>query len=329
VLKEELQLVIRHLFNILSLLYDADSMRRIEQNLEKNTKESVALAMEMIDILLDENLKALISPLIDQIPIAEKLAKLQNLFPQQRFKKSINRLKNIIYYDFSKLNRWVKACAIHQLIKNSNENHAEIEALVFHEDFFLKETALVALHHAKPSLYHFYTSRERKRDKIKYDRVTGYNRKLERVPSNYQEVSLMKRNVFLDKLPETLLVKLSELAEQESIQAGKSPDFKYLKGNRVHFVVEGEFELIYPDKSVVHYQLGDAIGLIEDVNMEQCQFRILTNTKLFYMDKPAFYIIAQAHIELVKIIYQSLTKTEEPSTMAEESFEQMSHVVSV
>lgn len=325
-LKEELRYATNNLFSLLSLLYDSDSIQRVQQNLEKNTKESVALAMEMIDILLDESLKKYIAPIIDRIPLTDKLVKLHEFFPQRRFTKITDRLKDIIYKDFSKVNRWIKACAVYQLMHTSRDVHAEVEALVFHDDFFLKETALVAIHEVDKPLYHYYTSKERKRDKIKYDRVTGYNRKLERIPSNYDEISYMKRNKFLTSLPETLLVKLSELAEQEQLNVGEVPDYKYLKGNRVHFVVEGDFRLLSPKGVNYHFKTGDAIGLLEDVDMEKCQFEVLAPTKIFYMDKDAFYAIAQVHQALVEAIYYSLIQHVKQSDKDEEAFEQMSFI---
>ncbi|MGB0523213.1 MAG: hypothetical protein ACPGJS_09645 [Flammeovirgaceae bacterium] len=325
-LKEELKYTVNNIFNLLAIVYDTDSIQRVQQNLERNTKESVALAMEMIDILLNDRLKAFVTPIIDTIPLSDKLIKLVEHFPQKRYTKVIDRLKDVIYKDFSKVNRWIKACAIQQLMKVSTDVHAEIEALVFHDDFFLKETALVAIHHADPQLYHYYTSKERKRDKIKYDRVTGYNRKLERIPSNYQEISYMQRNEFLETLPEILLVKLSELAEQEYIEVGEAPDYKYLKGNRVHFVVEGSFELGFPDGTTKQFKQGDAIGLLDDVDMEKCQFKVLSNTKIFYMNKDAFYAIAQVHQSLVEAIYFSLIQDEEQAVKEEKEYEDMNYV---
>lgn len=323
---EELGAATNTIFNLLALIYDADSIQRIQFNLAKNTKESVALAMEMVDILFEDRLKNSISPIIDNIPLPDKLVKLQEYFPQRKFSTIAKRLKDIIYKDFSKINRWIKACAIHYLSSLSDDVHPEIEALVFHHDFFLKETALVSIHKADPKLYNQYTSRERKRDKIKYDRVTGDNRKLERIPSNYDEIFYMQRNKFLAALPETLLVKLSELAEQAKIEVGQTPDYKYLKGNRVHFVVEGNFTLHFPNGSSQEFRPGNAIGLLEDIDMEKCRFEVTTSSKIFYMNKDAFYAIAQVHQSLVEAIYFSLIHVKKKTNVAEKEFEQMSHL---
>ena len=327
-LRAELKLVTGYVFQLLGLLYESEAIARVEANLQKGTKDSVALAMEMIDILLDDELKESVAPLIDQLPLAEKRVKLEAIYPQKHCKKVVHRLREIIYYDFSRLNRWIKACAIHQLIYFSSKEYDEIEALVFHSDFFVKETALVALHHSNPEKYDFYTSAERRKNKIKYDRVTGFNRKLSRIPSNFEEVAMMKQNQFLNQLPESLLVKLSELAEQESLEEGVEPDFHYLKGNFVHFIVEGSFELVSSTEKY-RYQQGDAIGLLEDVVIEDYELRIIEPAKVFYLEKASFYAIAQVHLPLTEAIFSSLVMAEEgtveENTVNVGTFEQLRH----
>ncbi len=60
-------------FNLLSITYDPSSIRRIKENLESGTIESVNYALEMIDMVIDDAIKPKIIALLDVIPDEEKV----------------------------------------------------------------------------------------------------------------------------------------------------------------------------------------------------------------------------------------------------------------
>ena len=64
---------------------------------------------------------------------------------------------------------------------------------------------------------------------------------------------------------------------------------------------------------------------MNDIDMEKCKFEVLTDTRIFYMDKEAFYAIAQVHQALVEAIYFSLIQ-ETGKSQAESEFEQINYV---
>lgn len=321
-----------HILKLTALIYDADSIERIDQNLNKGTKEGVTLALEMIDILIEDDIKDIISLVVERTDFQSKYLLLSQEFPQIHFSKPEGRLKNILYQDFSKVSRWLKASAIAHLMEITPDIlHREVNALAFSDDFFLKEMALVGIYRVDPNLYNHYTLREKRRAKVKYDRVTGYNRALARIPSNYNEVLLMRQNGFLHTVPENLLVKLSEFAEQESMKAGEQPSYKYRKGNNIHFMIEGEVTMEFEGKQTIHLLGGEAVGLWEDIDMENCLFTVHKDSKVFYLNKEVFYAIAQVHFELVKAVFNYLTKDikQEKEDSVEEAFEEIAMTATV
>jgi hypothetical protein len=300
---------IAHVFQLLAIIVDADAVSRVAKSFLKGSKEGIALGMEMLDMLLPEDLKTLVMVSVDATSASEKLARMHRFAPQMKLSPP-DRLRDIIYKDFSRIDRWMKACAIHQLIEIDTKRKLaeEIHALIFNDDFFLKETALVAIHRLNPQLYDRYTAKESRKVKIKYDRVTGFNRALKRIPSNYEEVLSMQLNPFLRSLPEAQLVKLSEITEQEAIEVGAQPSLRYRKGNHVHFIIEGHAIMYGKDGASMSINAGDVMGLLEDIDLEGTTFEVFEPLKVFYLEKNAFFAVAQLSTALIQVIYAYLTQ---------------------
>lgn len=101
------------LFKLLSFIYDP----RLISLIRKNTiGENTIFALELIDNFMDPDIKQLITPLIDDISINQKIRKLRQLFPQKKLKLT-ERLTEIIIRDYNKVNAWTRAKAIELLGK--------------------------------------------------------------------------------------------------------------------------------------------------------------------------------------------------------------------
>jgi AAA family ATP:ADP antiporter len=74
-----LDLRIKLIFDLLSLVYPPDDIAKAYQNILKGTEKSVDFSLELLDNLLDRNLKTFFFPLIDDIPIEDKLRLLRKL----------------------------------------------------------------------------------------------------------------------------------------------------------------------------------------------------------------------------------------------------------
>ena len=64
-----------------SIAYDPGSLAKIRNNLESGTVESVNYALEMIDIVIDDAIKAKLVSLIDVVSDDEKLKNLHQFYP--------------------------------------------------------------------------------------------------------------------------------------------------------------------------------------------------------------------------------------------------------
>ncbi len=72
---------IKQVFDLLSLVYPRDDVARAYQNLCQGTRKSMDYAVELLDNLLEPELKTYLFPLIEDLPDAERAVRLRKLAP--------------------------------------------------------------------------------------------------------------------------------------------------------------------------------------------------------------------------------------------------------
>ena len=91
----ELKNSTHRIFKLTTLIYDADEISKIINIILDDFSEKKILAIEMADILFDEELKEYLIPIIDDLDYNEKYLKINNFFPVNRLEPT-ERLKDII-----------------------------------------------------------------------------------------------------------------------------------------------------------------------------------------------------------------------------------------
>jgi len=141
VLEKEMNRWNRFLFNLLSVTYDPGSIKKIKENLERETVESVNFALEMMDIVIDDSIKPKLISLLDVVPAEAKLRNLYQFFPGE-VPKYENLLENIINRDYNLLSLWTKACTLRHIPEIEGDDMAEsVAALLFSPEPVLQEEA--------------------------------------------------------------------------------------------------------------------------------------------------------------------------------------------
>ena len=151
--REENEHDIKHIYTLLSMLYDPKSIQLVKQNLESKTNEGVTYAIELLDVLLSEDLKQKIIPILDDVSVSEKVKRLENFYPRTRLDSTLV-LKFLINRDFTQSNRWTKACTINQIGRLKFKDFKyDLIANLFNRDKMIKEMAAWALYQLGEELY--------------------------------------------------------------------------------------------------------------------------------------------------------------------------------
>jgi nitrate reductase gamma subunit len=158
-LEEELLANNNLLFDLLSLLYEPQSVYHIRENLDMGTSESVSFALELLDLIIPEELKPKLFPLLDDISREEKIKQLQDFYPVAKM-NSDKLLLSIINRDYNKLNNWTKACAIMSLrLLKMQEIPDDLVAQLFNPDPLLREVAVLTVKEIDPGKFNEYAAR--------------------------------------------------------------------------------------------------------------------------------------------------------------------------
>ena len=84
--KSTLDRRIKGIFDLLSLIYPSEEIVKACQNIFQGTRASVDYSLELLDNILNREFKALLFPLVEDLPLEEKVRRLRKL------KKDLDRM---------------------------------------------------------------------------------------------------------------------------------------------------------------------------------------------------------------------------------------------
>jgi len=99
------------IFLLLSLLYDAKTIKHIREHIESPDNKAKIYALEICDMTVSEEIKEIFLPMFEDLSLPERLHRFSEKFPQEKM-PVIERLNDIILKDYLRISKWTKACAI-------------------------------------------------------------------------------------------------------------------------------------------------------------------------------------------------------------------------
>jgi hypothetical protein len=138
-----LEQIRRRLFFCLSFLYDADAVLRARDYLAHPEAEKRAYALEILDTLLVQEVKALIFPLCEELTAAERVQRLQSLFPQPHLTPEA-RLHDIIARPETHATAWTRSCALYTVAQLSDSRGDAPMFLTLEKVIILKTVSIFA-----------------------------------------------------------------------------------------------------------------------------------------------------------------------------------------
>lgn len=144
-LDEERKMHREVIMNLLAFIHDRSSLNVVLENLQEDkTAAENAFAMELLDNLVDDDIKRWILPLFENAPMQLKVKKLHNTFPQEELAVP-DRLRDIINRNYVVTNNWLKALAIEAWLQLEDEAPEDIYSALFHSSPLLYEVSLAVL----------------------------------------------------------------------------------------------------------------------------------------------------------------------------------------
>ena len=319
-IKEENKNNFDNIFMLLSMIYDAQSIRLVKDNLEVGTTDSVSFAIEMLDIFVDEDLKGKLFVVLDDIKDSEKLTKLNDFYPPENFESYEDLLLQIINRDYNHMNKWTKSLSMYKLtLMRGTQVKDDLIANLFNPDPYMLQTAAAVIYKLNKDSYHNHTKRLKSSIKKGLDKDIVPPIFKSKEEKFHQKLLMVERAIMLKQLeifhtiPGVILVDLAQCLEEIKVSKGTTLVEKGDNGSSpVYIVLSGRLRVHDGEKTVKVLKERELIGhkLIITTDINPYSITADTDSILLVLDKDHLYDKVSRHIEMVDGILSIVNENE-------------------
>jgi hypothetical protein len=144
-LQNEIQNISEILLHLFGCMYDREKMNQVKYGLSASKKESIANAMEIIDLTVKKDIGRQFNTMFETTSVEHRCISLRALFTEKQFNEIEHILERILSEKPIQYYNWTKACSmylskkfVHRIDAHMYEKFADSESIL------LKETALFA-----------------------------------------------------------------------------------------------------------------------------------------------------------------------------------------
>lgn len=312
-LREEIRDNYDHLTLLLSLLYDPESVQLVKENVEAATPDSMAYAMELLDLFVDQDLKPKLIPLLDESPTSQKLEKLQIYFPRESY-NPVQTINYILNRDFNYNNRWSKLCAVYAsaYIPNFRVSRGLISQM-FNQDKLLQETAAWVIYNKDKNLYPVIAERLPLRDKRFLDSAIENNQMLDGLDDGFflgiEMVLFIKTLPVFKGISGNLISELADKIVALEIKTREKVTFDPTENAPILIMAHGEVRLKNGDQQVALLKPGDVFGDLfqEGPSQKISELEATERSVVFKISLSDFYFAMANHHDLVQGLIKNVT----------------------
>ncbi len=293
---EEIEYDADHIYMLLAMLYEAQSIQLVKENIESGTNEGMTYALELLDVFLSEDLKQRIIPVLDDLSFVEKARRLEVFYPRENLGNKMV-LKFLLNRDFSQTNRWTKTCILYQIgLLEIREFYFDLIANMFNPDPLIREMATWSLNKIDP---------EACKENMKRLGVNE-RKELERLIKSPNEKSILRfdKVLFLREIDifkdifGLVLADLIDITQEILLNEGQFLDMEDLYRNNFFIVFSGSVNVLVDNKIIGKINKGEFIG---EIGYSKSNSVIATKkTVLLKMSKDSFYELLSDNIKLAE-----------------------------
>jgi AAA family ATP:ADP antiporter len=298
-----------NIFMLLSMSYDAQSIKLVRENIEMGTTDSVSFGLEMLSIFMDENMKPKIVAVLDDTEDEVKLNHLGEFYPPENFESYHDLLLQIINRDYNHVNKWTKAVALYKLtLLPDIEITDDIIANLFNPDPVMVQTAGAVIYKLDKDAYHKHTQRLKYSVKKDLDKAIVPPVFKSDEEAFHQKLLLIERAILLKQIdsfsaiPGEILIQIASAFDEIKVGADVAVIEKGDSGNSpVYIVLNGELKV--HDEAELISKVGEKeiIGHKHIIGIDLNKYSV-TSTKetiLLMISKEELYDKVSRHIEMV------------------------------
>jgi HEAT repeat protein len=313
-LDHELSQAIGRMLLLLSFIYPSETLRRVRENLFIGERERRANAIEMLDVVLPAQLKRALFPLLEDLPNAQRLEQLAQVFPQPALDQQgiVRRLLDTQASPF--LNAWTRAVALYTLRGHAEWPVADMAApMLRHYHPMVQETAAWVLATQQPAAF---LALRRQADtsplQALMDRIHTNLSQEERHQKLFQveKVLLLKTVSIFQHTSEEVLSEIAAIATEEDVPAKETVFYKGEEGDCMYIIYRGKVRVHDGDHTFAELGERDIFGEFSllDPEPRSATVTAISDTLLLRLNQETFYDIMADRIEVVKGILRILVR---------------------
>ncbi len=307
------------LFDLLSFIYDAPSILRARDSLTHASAQKRAYALEVIDVLISQELKGMLLPLLPDLPPSQRLQSLRASFPQPKLDRH-QRLGEIIAGPDERLNPWTKTCALYAVGRlSATELSDTVITALSAPDPLVRETAAWTLFKLDPAGYHRHISELRHDPSPQVARVVGQvpipaaetaRKGGEAMLSTIEKVITLKTASIFAGTPDEILAEVASLLEEVELKEGETIFEKGDAGDSMYIIVDGQVRVHDGGRTLNYLGEGDVFGemAVLDPEPRLASVTAVEDTRLFRLDQEPFYELMDERIEVARGIIHVLSQ---------------------
>jgi len=276
-IEEELINTQDHMYLLLSLAYDPNSIHHIRENLESGTSEGIGFAIELMDIFVADEVKPVLFPVLEDTSTVEKIRKLQAEFPIV-IPEPYELLTAIINRDPNLVGPVTKASAIRMLdrIEGTSVTN-DLIAQVFNPDPLLSELAAVQIARIDPAVPEDLLARVHPERKNHLRRIIKAKHDGKDVLV-WDKILSVKQNSWFHNLPALLHYRIAEHMERIELTAGKECQVTGAAGETgLAILVGGEAGISLGEDDLGKLSPGEMTGIFPFMISQKDFIRILVH----------------------------------------------------
>jgi hypothetical protein len=319
-LREEVADNYDQIYMLLSILYDPQSAQLVRENIETGDPDNIAFAMELLDLFIDQELKPMLLPLLDDSDTPEKLKQLQIFFPRESY-NPIQVINYILNRDFNLNNRWTKVCAVHASAYIADFRISRgLVSQMFNSDRLLQETAAWVIYNKDKAAYEAIAERLPVRDKKFLDSSIENNQLLEGLDDGFflwiELVMFIKQIPAFRNIHGSLIADLADKVHPLDLEFSET--FKLSADDELNtpiiIVAHGEVKLRNSGHEIATLKKGDVYGeLFQDGTVSKITTLTATERSVvFKINLMDFYFVMANHHELVQGLIKNVTEENRP-----------------
>ena len=313
-LREEIKDNYDHITLLLSLLYDTESVQLVKENIDTGTPDSIAYALELLDLFVDQDLKPKLIPLLDESKISDKLERLQTYFPRESY-NPVQVINYILNRDFNYNNRWSKLCAVYTsaYIPDFRVSRGLISQM-FNQDKLLQETAAWVIYNKDKTIYPVISERLPIKDRKFLDSAIENNQLLDGLDDGFflgiEMVLFIKQLPVFKDISGSLISDLADKISHVTLNKGDKIVLNEAEENQpILIVAHGATKLINETEEIGIFKQGDVFGdLFQEGPSQKITAVVATERSvIFKINLIDFYFVLASHHDLVQGLIKNVT----------------------